>query len=41
MPTPRNVLGEIVVITTRERTATAKVVYSNAEIMNGDQVELR
>jgi hypothetical protein len=41
VPTPRNVLGEIVVITTREKTATAKVTYSSAEIMNGDQVELR
>lgn len=41
VPTPRNVLGEVVVITTREKTAAAKVVYSNDAIMNGDQVELR
>jgi hypothetical protein len=41
VPTPRNVLGEIVVLTTRDKTATAKVVYSNDAIMNGDQVELR
>ena len=41
VPTPRNVLGEVVVITTREKTATAKVTYSNDAIMNGDQVELR
>jgi LysM domain len=41
VPTPRNVLGEIVVIATRDRTATAKILSSNDAIMNGDQVELR
>jgi hypothetical protein len=41
VPTPRNVVGEVAVIATRERTATAKVIYSNDAIMNGDQVELR
>jgi len=41
VPTPRNVLGEIAVIAARPRTATAKVIYSNDAIMNGDRVELR
>ena len=41
VPTPRNVLGELAVIATREKTATAKVTYSNDAIMNGDEVELR
>lgn len=41
VPTPRNVLGEIVVIATRDKTSTAKVLESNDAIMDGDQVELR
>lgn len=41
VPTPRNVLGELAVIAAREKTATAKVTYSNDAIMNGDEVELR
>jgi hypothetical protein len=41
VPTPRNVLGEIVVVSVQEKTATARVIYSGAEIMNGDRVELR
>lgn len=41
VPTPRNVLGEIVVVSVQEKTATARVIYSTAEIMNGDRVELR
>jgi hypothetical protein len=41
VPTPRNVLGEIAVVSVRERTATAKVIYSNDAIMSGDKVELR
>jgi hypothetical protein len=41
VPTSRNVLGELAVLTVRERTATAKVMYSNDHIMNGDEVELR
>ena len=41
VPTPRNVLGELVVVTVRERTATARVSYSRDAIMNGDRVELR
>jgi hypothetical protein len=35
------VLGEIAVVSVRERTATAKVIYSNDAIMSGDKVELR
>jgi LysM domain len=41
VPTTRNVLGELAVLTVRDRTATAKVMYSNDAIMNGDPVELR
>ena len=41
MPSPRNVLGELVVVAVRERTATARVSYSRDAIMNGDRVELR
>jgi hypothetical protein len=41
VPSPRNVIGEVVVVAVRERTATAKVMYSADAIMNGDQVELR
>ena len=41
VPTPRNVLGELAVIAARDKTATAKVTYSNDAIMNGDEVELR
>jgi hypothetical protein len=41
VPTSRNVLGELAVMTVRERTATAKVIYSRDHIMNGDEVELR
>ncbi|MGH9887710.1 MAG: LysM peptidoglycan-binding domain-containing protein [bacterium] len=41
VPTPRNVIGELAVVAVRERTATAKVIYSNDAIMNGDKVELR
>lgn len=41
VPTSRNVLGEIAVVSTRERTATARVIYSADAIMPGDQVELR
>ncbi len=41
VPSPRNVLGEVAVVAVRERTATAKVMYSNDAIMNGDKVELR
>jgi LysM repeat protein len=41
VPTPRNVLGELAVLTVREKTATAKVINSNDAMMIGDQVELR
>ncbi|HVR69759.1 MAG TPA: LysM peptidoglycan-binding domain-containing protein [Vicinamibacteria bacterium] len=41
VPTARNVLGEIVVVAVRERTATARVSYSRDAIMAGDRVELR
>jgi hypothetical protein len=41
VPTPRNVLGEIVIVAARERTATARVLSSNDAIMPGDRAELR
>jgi hypothetical protein len=41
VPSPRNILGELVVVMVRERTATARVSYSRDAIMNGDRVELR
>lgn len=40
-PTPRNVVGQATVVSVRDRTATAKVTYSKAEIVVGDRVELR
>lgn len=41
VPTPRNVLGEVAVVTVREKTATAKVLSSTDTILPGDEVELR
>ena len=41
VPTSRNVLGEIAVLTVRERSATAKVMFSNDAISPGDRVEVR
>ena len=41
VPTSRNVVGEAVVITVRETTATAKITNSVDTIMPGDEVELR
>jgi LysM repeat protein len=41
VPTLRNVVGELAVVTVRDNTATAKVVYANDTIISGDQVELR
>jgi hypothetical protein len=41
VPTPRRALGEATVVSVRDRTATAKITYSAAEVMVGDQVELR
>lgn len=40
-PSPRRVVGELAVLTVRERTATAKIVSSRDAIVPGDQVELR
>jgi hypothetical protein len=41
VPTPRNVIGEVAVLATRERTAVTKVIYSRDAVMNGDEVELK
>jgi hypothetical protein len=41
VPTPRNVVGELAVVSVRDRTATAKVIYSNDAIVVGDEIELR
>jgi hypothetical protein len=41
VPTARNVLGEVAVVSVRDRTATATIIYSNDAFMNGDKVELR
>jgi hypothetical protein len=41
VPTSRNVVGDVVVVTAQERTATAMVVASNTGIQAGDQVEIR
>ncbi|MBI3931891.1 MAG: LysM peptidoglycan-binding domain-containing protein [Acidobacteria bacterium] len=41
VPTARNVLGEAAILTVRERTATAKLIYSTDAVMPGDEVELR
>ena len=41
VPSPRNVLGELAVVAVRDKTATAKVMYSRDAIMIGDQIELR
>jgi hypothetical protein len=41
VPTSRNVIGELAVLAVRDRTATAKVTYSNDAIMTGDSIELR
>ena len=38
---PRYVLGELAVIAVREKTATAKVMYSSEQLTYGDRVELR
>jgi hypothetical protein len=40
-PTPRHVVGELAVLTVKDQTATAKVMYSRDAIIPGDQVELR
>jgi len=41
VPTARMIVGELAVLVARERTALAKVIYSNDGILIGDQVELR
>jgi hypothetical protein len=41
VPTPRYILGEVVVVAVQEKTATARVLTSNDAIMSGDRVELR
>jgi hypothetical protein len=41
VPTPRNVVGEVTIVSVREKTATAKVTYSADAILVGDMVELR
>jgi hypothetical protein len=41
VPTPRNVIGEATVVAVRDKTATAKLTYTQGEVMVGDAVELR
>lgn len=41
VPTSRNVVGDIVVLTVQERTATAMITASNTGIQEGDRVEIR
>jgi hypothetical protein len=41
VPTSRNVLGELAVVSVRENTATARIIYSSDHIMNGDRVEVQ
>ena len=41
IPSPRNVLGELAVLSVKDRTALAKITTSYTEVMIGDSVELR
>jgi hypothetical protein len=41
VPTPRNLIGELTVVSTQPRTAVAKITYSRQEVIVGDQIELR
>jgi LysM domain len=41
VPTSRNVLGELAVVSVRDGTATARVLSSNDHIMAGDRVEVQ
>lgn len=41
LPSPRYVLGELAVLSVREKTALAKVMMSNDAITVGDSIELR
>jgi hypothetical protein len=40
VPTPRNVIGELAIVSVQERASTAAVIYSADAIMNGDRVEV-
>jgi hypothetical protein len=41
IPTSRNVVGELVVLSTRARTSIARVSYSSDALMPGDRIERR
>jgi hypothetical protein len=41
VPTPRVPVGEAVVVSVRDRTSTAKVMYSKYEVVVGDEIEMR
>jgi hypothetical protein len=41
VPTSRNVVGELAVLTVSEKTSLAQVTYSRDAIFVGDQIELR
>jgi hypothetical protein len=41
LPSSRRVLGELAVLTVREKVALAKVLYSTSTLEVGDQVEIR
>jgi len=41
VPTPRLVLGEVVVVTVRDRTSTARIFNANDAMMLGDKAELQ
>jgi outer membrane protein OmpA-like peptidoglycan-associated protein len=41
VPTSRNVLGSLGVVSVQERTSTAKITYSNDHMMQGDRIEMR
>lgn len=41
VPTPRLIVGEATVVAVRDRTSTAKLTYTNSEVLRGDYVELR
>ncbi len=40
LPTPRRVIGELIVVAVREKSATAKITYSQTEVVAGDTIEL-
>ncbi len=41
VPTSRNVIGELAVLSAEEKTSLARVTYSNDGLMIGDRIELR